>query len=318
MDDPLLPWWSILLLGLCAVALTVWMHPTIHREVRLWAGLSTLVYLALIFVAMGGNPLAGSTGASPALNNQAMGLVATTCGAVSIAACVWMLGPIRNRCRQMCYVIFTISNATICGITGQSEIAIGLVVVAAFSSRLLVMELVMRTPPSLRECLTEFITFTHETSSDEPPASADEAVMKNVLAPEVVTSMASQRDPRTIFSDDGPFPDRERRKNQDEFWLIGGLFLMSALALIGTVSYSLRVDTSRTTASLRHTSLPSHRELDQILARGNTSRRDINLTRMALGVRADIVVLLVVIIFLRMAMSRVGDHRDTESGEVNP
>ena len=225
MDDPLLPWWSILLLGLCAVALTVWMHPTVHREVRLWACLSTLVYLALIFVAMGGNPLSGTAGAPSTLNIRALDLVATTCGAVSIAACVWILGPIRHRCRQMCYVIFTISNATICGVTGHAEIAIGLVVVGAFSSRLLVMELARKPPPSLRECLIDFIAFTHETSSDAPPASADEAVMKNVLAPEVVTSMASQRDPRTIFSDDGPFPDRERRKDQDEFWLIGGLFL---------------------------------------------------------------------------------------------
>ncbi len=318
MDDPLLPWWSILLLGLCAVALTVWMHPTVHREVRLWAGLSTLVYLALIFVAMGGNPLSGSSGTSPSFNIRAMDLVATICGAVSITACVWILGPIGHRCRQICYVIFTIANATVCGIAGHAEIAIGLLVVAAFSSRLLAMEFARRTPSSLRECLTDFITFTHKTYSDAPSASANGAVTKNVIVPEAVTSMVFPRDPRTIFSDDGLSPDCERRKNQDESWLIGGLFLISALALVGTVSYSLRVDTLRTTASLRHTSLPSHRELDQILAKGKTSRRDMNLTRMALGVRADIVVLLVVIIFLRMAMTRVGDHRDTESGEVNP
>ena len=53
MDEPFLPWWLVLLLGMWAVALAVWQHPSVHREVRLWAGFLILVYSGLIFLALG-------------------------------------------------------------------------------------------------------------------------------------------------------------------------------------------------------------------------------------------------------------------------
>ena len=114
MDEPFLPWWLMLLLAMWATAFAVWRQPAFHREVRLWAGLLTLVYVALIFLALGFGAHRPSAGPSPLANVRLLDLGLAICIVTSLAASVWIFGGIAVRGRQVCYVILTLANAAYC------------------------------------------------------------------------------------------------------------------------------------------------------------------------------------------------------------
>ena len=258
MDDPLFPWWSVLLVGMWAVALTLWLHPAIHREVRLWAGLSSLVYLILIYLALGGNPRPQTAVPSSSTSDRVIDLLLAICVVVSLITSVWLLGRIPLLSRCICYLVLTLANAGVCAVMHQPEVAMGLVIVAALASRPLVREWPRLKSRSRREWFADFTRFTDETI----------------------------------------FPD-----NRGEFYLIGSLAGALALVSLGTISYSFRVEASRTTASPRHTALPSHEQLDRILPIGKGSFRETRLINLVFGARADIVVLMMVVVFLSLAIT---------------
>ena len=256
MDEPFLPWWLVLLLGMWAGALAVWQHPSVHREIRLWAGLSTLVYLGLIFLALGVRPRVTAVASSHLVSDRIVNFGLAVCIIASLTAGVWMLGRIATRSRHLCYVVLTLSNAGFCFLVRAPELAVGLLAVAGLTSWPLIRKSMRARFRSSRESLTELFRFIDE-----------------------------------------PVP----RESVGEFWLIGGLNGILACALIGTIAYSLRIETSRPSASPRYTALPSRDYLDRIHSLENDSTEKTALLDLAFGQRADVVVLMAGIVFLSLA-----------------
>ena len=167
MNDPFIPWWLVLLLGMWAVALALWVHPNVHREVRLWSGLSTLIYLALIFFALPANsrhdlPLvAHSTLSRVADFSFAVGLAA------SLIASVYCSGRVSLRCRRVGYLVHTFANACVCAFLHQPEVALGLLIVFGVVARPLVRNVSIPNSTSVRRWLTSAIEFRGGPVSSE-------------------------------------------------------------------------------------------------------------------------------------------------------
>lgn len=258
MDEPFLPWWLMLLLAMWAIALTVWQFPAIHREIRLWAGLSVLVYLGLIFVALGLGPR--SDGKDLAISSQSvlMHVGMAICIAISLTAGVGVSGRVSPTIRRLCYVGLTLANAGACALLQAPEISITLVLVAILAARPLVRDwgqFIIRPRQQWRQV---------NWFSDEP-------VTRNAM---------------------------------DQYWLMGAVNAILACLVIGTLAYSLRYETSRTVPSPRRTALPSLDQLERIHSASSTPGRDTGLLDLAFGERSDVVVLIAVIVFLCLAMSR--------------
>ena len=133
MDVPLFPWWLMLLVGMWAVAITFWLHPASHREIRMWAGLSTLVYLGLIFLALRVVPQTQSSdhlSANDTRSTSPQQIGLAICVMTSLTASVWLLGPVSPRRKRICYLIVTLANAIVCFMVQQPEAALGLLIVA--------------------------------------------------------------------------------------------------------------------------------------------------------------------------------------------
>lgn len=260
MDEPFLPWWLVLLLGMWAVALAVWQHPAVHREVRLWAGLSTLVYLGLIFMALGIRPRLNPADPPSLVSTRVVHAGQAICICVSLTASVWMLGRLAPRSRHLCYVVLTTSNAGFCFLARAPELAVGLLVIVGLSSWPLIRKGLQGGFRSPRESLADLLRFT----SEQVP-----------------------------------------RENIGEFWLIGGLNGILACVLIGTLAYSLRIETSRPVASPRYTALPSRQYLDRIHSLEKSSADKPALLDLAFGQRADVVVLMAVIVFVSLASTLI-------------
>ena len=73
--------------------------------------------------------------------------------------------------------------------------------------------------------------------------------------------------------------------------------------LLGTLAYSLRIETNRAGANPQYTALPSRGQLDSIHSRTGESKPDRPLLDLAFGQRADLVVLAGAIVFLCLAMT---------------
>jgi hypothetical protein len=152
-----LPWWSVLLLSMWAVALTVWIHPSLNRELRLWAGSFTLFYTLLILIAFGGVQRANEQ--TDFWPKSLFDVALAACMSISLTATIWSLGPISYRCRRSCAVIYTTSNGGICAILKLPEVALGLVLIAGLTAWPLVQQWLRYRSPSLRDRLTEFFQF---------------------------------------------------------------------------------------------------------------------------------------------------------------
>jgi hypothetical protein len=136
MGEPFLPWWLVLLLGMWATALTLWRHPSVSRELCWWSGLATLIYSALILLALiPGIPSNVSPGSSASETHSLVRWSLMPGFAVILAASIWIAGRTTTGSRRLCYVILTITNAGICALLGSPEIAFGLAFVGLFSLR---------------------------------------------------------------------------------------------------------------------------------------------------------------------------------------
>jgi hypothetical protein len=276
MDAPLLPWWLVLLLGMWAAALTLWRSPGVNREVRLWAGLSTVVYLGLFFLVVGGGSRGDDPVQAPSLFSRVADVSLIAGGMCSLTAGVWMLGRGSFRSRQLAYVVLTVANGAVAALLQGPELAIGLLCVAALSAKPLLLEWKQTAKRSLREWRGDLIQF------DGPDNTGLDA-------------------------------DRSDRDEIGEVWLTGAISAVLAVMMVGTLAYSLRVETSRTTAGSRYTALPSRAQLDGFLSRKNTGRREPALIDLAFGVRADVVVLMAVIVFLNLAIVATNSPDGTAS-----
>ena len=257
MDEPFLPWWSLVLLGMWAIALALWVHPSVHRETRLWAGLLTLVYMVLIFIALGGTPRTTASSESAA----AFGVVDLFLAlgiAISLTASVWSLGRVSLRCRRSCYCVVTLSNAIICFLVKQPEVAIGLLFVAGLS--------------------------IHPLIRDWPRQEL--LLWKNRLAEFTQFSQAA-------------VPLEQRGQSV----LIGIVTGSLAFTILGTISFSLHVETNGAASRPRSSALPSRDQIVEILGKQFGSQPEVSLIDLALGARADLVVLMAVVVLIYLAMS---------------
>jgi len=165
MNDPLIPWWLVLLLGMWAVALTLWVHPNVHREVRLWSGLSTLVYLALIFLAIGANLHQDLPSLSPTALSRLADISFAICLAVSLTASVYCLGRISLPCRRLAYLVHTLANACLCVLLQQPEVAFGLLIVVCVVAKPLIRRFTIPELNCVRHWLMTATRFTEEPVS---------------------------------------------------------------------------------------------------------------------------------------------------------
>ena len=253
MDDPFLPWWLVLLLGMWGVALTLWRHPAVDREFRLWAGLATLVYCGMIFLAMGGRGQPGGTSSF-----QVSDLLFYVLIAISLAASVWSISRFAFPSRQVAYTVLAVANASLCFCWNQIEVGLGLLLIAGLNCVPLGRTFAGQKVPGFRELLDQLTRVENRIEAGENPG---------------------------------------------EFILIGGLTCVAALLLLGTVSYGERAETSRAISSPRHSILPSSELLAQVGPSRPQSGRAATVGDLIMGVRSDIVVLLMVIVFLNLAMS---------------
>ncbi len=168
MNDPFIPWWLAILLGMWSVALTLWVRPNVNREVRLWSGLATLVYLALIFLALRTNPGQDVSSSSRSTLSQLADFGFGVCLAVSLAASIYSSGRVSLLCQRAGYVVHTLANACICALFQQREVAFGLLIVASVAARPLFGNLSRPAPISVRDWLMAAVPF-----DDKPVASGE-------------------------------------------------------------------------------------------------------------------------------------------------
>ena len=159
MNDPFIPWWLALLLGMWSVAFTLWVRPNVNREARLWSGLATLVYLALIFLALRVNPRQDIPLTSRSTISQVADFGFGVCLAVSLAASIYSLGQVSLLCRRAGYLVHTLANACICALLQQPEVAFGLLIVAGVVACPLVRKFSMPISTSVREWLMSAARF---------------------------------------------------------------------------------------------------------------------------------------------------------------
>jgi len=253
MDDPFLPWWLVLLLGMWGVALTLWRHPAVDREFRLWAGLATLVYCGMIFLALGGRGQPGRT-----TSFQVSDLLFYVLIAISLTASLWSISRFVFSSRQVAYVLLAVANASLCFSWSQIEVGLGLLVIAGLNSVPFCRTFAGQKIPGFHELFVRFTRFETGSEGDENPG---------------------------------------------ESILVVGLTCVAALLLLGTVSYVERAESSRAVSSPRHSILPSPGLLAQVFPSRTQTSRAATVRDLILGVRSDIVVLLMVIVFLNLAMT---------------
>lgn len=259
MEESFLPWWLMLLLGMWAVAVALWQSPSVHREVRLWSGLATLVYLGLIFLALKND--ARSTGSQPpgTWRNGLVALGSFACMAASLTASVWLLGRALPRSRRVSYLVLTFANAGVCVLMNASDFAVALTIIALISGR----------------------------------------PFRDLIQPFAATRTLRDRFKGILQFDERPMG----QEDVGRFWLTCGISGVVACVLIGTVGYSLRVETSRSVRSPRNSALPSRERIELRTADSNHSVHVPTVMEFAFGARADVVVLLAVIVFLGLAIA---------------
>lgn len=173
MDEPFLPWWLVILLGMWVIAMSIWQRSGLHREVRLWAGLAALIYVGLIFLALG----LGSQSDSLASTFNFSSVVLIFSMAIGIAAGLWGIGRCSTTSRRLSYVVLTCANACYCFQRDATIPAVGLLIVACWSSQPLLTQ--WRRSGFRRSRAWFFRFLTCEESSR--PVRIDESILGAIL-----------------------------------------------------------------------------------------------------------------------------------------
>ena len=263
MNESRLPWWLVLLLGVWIAALSVWGSPRAAREVRWGAGLLSLVYLALIFLALGGDPRALPT-LSAAVPRGVMAAVSAICAGIALLAGVCLLGQPTWRGRLMGFLIFTVANGLNCFAIGVASVGGTLLVASLVLAMVLVRELGRDDWPSVSGWLRELIPVSSRT--------ATEATNTEIHLPS--TTRAG---------------------------LAGATGIVLALLLVGTLRYVMRLETSRAVASHRFSALPSDERVRATWKSEVTGQSTVGPFELLFDQRADVIVLLTVMAFLALA-----------------
>lgn len=109
MDASRIPWWLVLLIGISTVALAIWQSSRWKPQMRLWSGGLTLVYLALLAFAIGGDPRGIATISTWRLPEYlTVGL-----GSLSLGAAIIMTGRPSFRSQLIWFCLLSLANAGI-------------------------------------------------------------------------------------------------------------------------------------------------------------------------------------------------------------
>ncbi len=122
MDDSRIPWWLVVLLGIGVTGLAVWQSSRWKLQVRLGAVALALVYLALLAVAVGGDPRGI---AADAQSWRLADLLVTGLCGVSLTSAVLLSGRPAFRGQLIWFGLLSLANAGIClarGVTGIATI----------------------------------------------------------------------------------------------------------------------------------------------------------------------------------------------------
>lgn len=264
MNESRLPWWLVLLLGVWIMALSVWGSSRAAREVRWGAGLLSLVYLALIFLALGGDPRASST-LSAAVPRGAAEAVSAICAGSALLAGVCLLGQPTRRGRLMGFLLLTIANGVNCFAIGAASVGGTLLVAALALMLVLVRELGRDDWPPVTQWLRELIPLSPRADTD-------------AKSPEVHLPATTR------------------------VGLAGATGIVLALLLVGTLRYAMRFETSRAVASHRFSALPAAERVRHALKSEVADRSTARPFELLFDQRADVIVLLAVLAFLGLAM----------------
>jgi hypothetical protein len=229
------------------------------------------VYLGLIFLALGFVPRSTGSTASYLSQFRLRDLAMIVCVAISLSFGVGLLGQFSPRCRSVCYLVLSISNACFCFLAREPEIGLGLLFVAGIAARPLVPDWIGTKKRSSREWWTGLIRFNDRQDQD---VKAGESLL---------------------------------------FVAFSGFL---AFVVIGTLAYSLRIETSRTISSPRFSALPSQEFLERIHFGSKAVIKQTALVDLLTGQRADIVVLLAAIVFLRLAIS-LNESKPSATSQVD-
>ena len=270
MDETFLPSWLLLLLGLWALALTVWQNRFAHHELRFWSGISTIAYLGLFLLTISaGPPFVEPRPAGERFSNS--DFVALACLAISLISAIWSLGRLTATTKAVCYFSFTLANAAFCASMGHTELAIALLIVAAIEAKSL-----------------------HQNGC-------------------IASITWSVQGLRTFFR---PLPPaREARTGAD--LLTGAFNVVLTIALIGTLSYSLRTETTRPATGPGHTALPSRDYLKRFQVRASQPGETSSSLDLALGARSDIIVLTAVLVFLTLGSTLMEPNRPRNRNPID-
>ena len=169
MVESRLPWWLVLLLGVGVVALTVWSWPHSKREVRWGAGLLSLAYAVLLFMARGGDPRAGPVAAAEPLEKAVVSWSFLVSGTIALLAGFLLLGRPRPRGQLTWFSVLTTANAASCLACGSAGAGWSLLLMSGATIVVLVIELRRGDRPSLNEWFPI-------TKTDDRPSSSVELV----------------------------------------------------------------------------------------------------------------------------------------------
>lgn len=136
MDDARIPWWLILLLGVTVTGLAIWQSSRRRTQLRLGACALSLIYLAMLAFAIGGDPRVGTVARSWRISDV---VSAGLCG-VSVAAAVLLVGRPSYRGQLIWFGLMLLMNAGICFVSGLFGIASVLTIVATGILVLVVIE----------------------------------------------------------------------------------------------------------------------------------------------------------------------------------
>ena len=147
MVESRLPWWLVLLLGVWVAGLTVWSWPRARRQVRWGAGLLSVVYLVLLFLALGGDPRAMSAAGAVSRGTAAVSWGVLVSSAVALLAGVCLLGRPAPGGQLIWFLVLTLANSASCFVCGSASVGGGLFMLAAMTGLVLACEPGWKTRP---------------------------------------------------------------------------------------------------------------------------------------------------------------------------
>lgn len=153
MAESRLPWWLVLLLGVWVAGLTVWSWPCARRQVRWGAGLLSVVYLVLLFLALGGDPRAMTAAGAVPRGMAAVSWGVLASGAVALLAGVCLLGRPAPCGQLIWFLVLTLANSVSCFVCGSASVGWGLFMLAAVTGLVLAREPGWKTRPLWSEWL---------------------------------------------------------------------------------------------------------------------------------------------------------------------